>query len=928
MQITFRAKVCPQTRSLEKPEQATASASVHRRALGHRAQRSRSRPQPQPQFIAEPSGTEPRGAEAGHSLSLSSSQSPWAQSPEELKQATASASVHRRALGHRAQRSPSRPQPQFIAEPSGTEPRGAEAGHSLSLSSSQSPWAQSPEELKQATASASVHRRALGHRAQRSWSRPQPQPQFIAEPSGTRAQRSWKPRGAGAGHSLSLSSSQGPRAQSPEELKQATASASVHRRALGHRAQRSWSRPQPQPQPQFIAGPSGTEPRGAGAGHSLSLSSSQSPRAQSPEELEQATATASVHRRTLGHRAQRSWSRPQPQPQFIAGPSGTEPRGAGVDHSLSSSQGPRAQSPEELEQATASASVHRRAKCLTSVEKSKNLVTSRKLICLLKSPSVASAEGESGSQSSKKSFDLVVFDALMVPPQQFANQITLLDAAVFRSIQPEELSSCAWNKKGKYSLAPNVVASTRRFNQVSFWVVREILTKQMLKTRVDVLSHFIKMAKKLLNLNNLHGLMAVISALQSSPIFRLSKTWMLLSRKDKATFEKLETLLSKEDNYKELRAYISCLRNKPCIPYLGTYLSDLTYIDAAYPATASILEDERRSDQINNILRVISDFQQSCVYDLPSLPHVQMYLDSEQYIEELQSFLEQDNYRLSQLLEPVSWSPRRASEREAEGPLSSTEAVEFSDDDATVTCLRLMRGHRKWKSADYHSRRASITDPKRASFLSGRPHSLLDDSVMEDSLPWVMQAENRSPDESWPATQEESSDNDEQSTRPTFERTRLYHSLGTEARKTQSCSRDVAGPILPDGQGCATIESLLRRKTILKNGKKPLVSAWTTYWVALCDYQLVYYGAKSLKSTERKQFKSSYCKRLSIVGWIPVLIEDPESEDMFQLTDPEHENSYKFLAGSRMNAMLWFKHLSRACKTNWRQLPTNLMSFE
>ncbi|XP_059846889.1 ras-specific guanine nucleotide-releasing factor RalGPS2-like [Hypanus sabinus] len=539
-----------------------------------------------------------------------------------------------------------------------------------------------------------------------------------------------------------------------------------------------------------------------------------------------------------------------------------------------------------------------------------------------KSPSGASAEGESGSQNSRKSFDLVVFNALMVPPEQFASQITLLDATVFRSIQPEaysvslqnsnysrisegstrELSSCAWNKKGKYSLAPNIVASTRRFNQVSFWVVREILTKQILKTRADILSHFIKMAK-------------------------------LLSRKDKATFEKLETLLSKEDNYKELRAYISCLRNKPCIPYLGMYLSDLTYIDAAYPATASILEDEHRSDQINNILRVISDFQQSCVYDLPSLPHVQIYLDSEQYIEELQSFLEQDNYRLSQLLEPVSWSPRRASEREAEGPLSSTEAVEFSDGDATATCLCLMCGHRKWKSADYHSRRASITDPKRASFLSGRPHSLLDDSVMEDSLPQVMQAENQpacdhSPDESWPATQEESSDNDKQSTRRTFERTRLYHSLGTEARKTQSCSGDVAGPILPDGQGCATIESLLRRKTILKNGKKPLVSAWTTYWVALCNYQLVYYGAKSLKSTERKQFKSSYCKRLSIVGWTPVLIEDPESEDMFQLTDHEHGNSYKFLAGSRMNAMLWFKHLSRACKTNWRQLPTNLMSFE
>ncbi|KAK2840922.1 hypothetical protein Q7C36_012501 [Tachysurus vachellii] len=172
------------------------------------------------------------------------------------------------------------------------------------------------------------------------------------------------------------------------------------------------------------------------------------------------------------------------------------------------------------------------------------------------------------SLDSAKSYDAVVFDVLKVTPEEFAGQITLMDAPVFKAIQPEELASCGWNKKEKHNLAPNVVAFTRRFNQVSFWVVREILTAQTLKIRAEILSHFIKIAKKLLELNNLHSLVSVVSALQSAPIFRLSKTWTLISRKDKTTFEKLDFLTSKEENYTRMRVHIKSLKMVPCIPYL------------------------------------------------------------------------------------------------------------------------------------------------------------------------------------------------------------------------------------------------------------------------------------------------------------------------------------------------------------------------
>ncbi|XP_007901158.1 ras-specific guanine nucleotide-releasing factor RalGPS2 isoform X2 [Callorhinchus milii] len=551
-------------------------------------------------------------------------------------------------------------------------------------------------------------------------------------------------------------------------------------------------------------------------------------------------------------------------------------------------------------------------------------------------PSEKSSSSESlserASSDPKKSFDAVVFDVLKVTPEEFASQITLMDAPVFKAIQPEELSSCGWNKKEKHSLAPNVVAFTRRFNHVSFWVVREILTAQTLKIRAEVLSHYIKTAKKLYELNNLHALMAVVSGLQSAPIFRLTKTWALLSRKDKTTFEKLEYLMSKEDNYKRLRDYINSLKMTPCIPYLGIYLSDLTYIDSAYPSTHSIIESEQRTNLINNILRIISDLQQSCEYDIPLLPHVQKYLNSVRYIEELQKFVEDDNYKLSLKIEPGTSTPQSTASREdLAGPDASASPQSSRKIMAAEAALMqvpptppssrhlLTHGHRKSHSLGY------------------KPRHLLDDSVMENYAPSRVQAESSTISSGISLGSSEGSELSEEVSWPAFERNRFYYSLGTVQRvgrngyrghmKANSSveSEEVAVNLYP---GTVTVQGVLRRKTLLKEGKKPTVASWTKYWVALCGTKLYYYSAKSLKPTERKHFKSSLSKSVSVVGWMVMMADDPDHPDVFQLTDSERGNSYKFQAGGRVNAMLWFKHLSAACQSNRQQVPANLMSFE
>ncbi|XP_046925708.1 ras-specific guanine nucleotide-releasing factor RalGPS1 isoform X7 [Lynx rufus] len=594
------------------------------------------------------------------------------------------------------------------------------------------------------------------------------------------------------------------------------------------------------------------------------------------------------------------------------------------------------------------------------------------------SSSSDSLEGQ-GCDYASKSYDAVVFDVLKVSPEEFASQITLMDIPVFKAIQPEELASCGWSKKEKHSLAPNVVAFTRRFNQVSFWVVREILTAQTLKIRAEILSHFVKIAKKLLELNNLHSLMSVVSALQSAPIFRLTKTWALLNRKDKTTFEKLDYLMSKEDNYKRTREYIRSLKMVPSIPYLGIYLLDLIYIDSAYPASGSIMENEQRSNQMNNILRIIADLQVSCSYDhLTTLPHVQKYLKSVRYIEELQKFVEDDNYKLSLRIEPGSSSPRLVSSKEdlagpatedmvlaagtavlgppgdsqfvdaSSGPSTGSSSARFSRrptcPDASVAGslpTPPVPRHRKSHSLGNNMMcQLSVVESKSATFPSEKARHLLDDSVLESRSPrrGLALTSSSAVTNGLSLGSSESSEFSEEMSSGLESRGRLYATLGPNWRvpvrnspRTRSCVYSPTGPCictLGSSAAVPTMEGPLRRKTLLKEGRKPALSSWTRYWVILSGSTLLYYGAKSLRGTDRKHYKSTPGKKVSVVGWMVQLPDDPEHPDIFQLNNPDKGNVYKFQTGSRFHAILWHKHLDDACKSNRPQVPANLMSFE
>lgn len=514
-----------------------------------------------------------------------------------------------------------------------------------------------------------------------------------------------------------------------------------------------------------------------------------------------------------------------------------------------------------------------------------------------------------------KNYSCAVFDILRIPSEDFATQLTILDSPIFFSIQPDELTSCGWNKKHKLSVAPNVVAFSRRFNHVSFWTVQEILAGATVKHRSETLAFFIRIAKKLYELNNLHSLFAIISALQSASIYRLSKTWGSLPKKDKQTFDKLAEVFSDENNWENLRSHIESLK-LPCIPYLGLYLTDLVYIDMAHPHSGG-LESQQRLLKMNNILRIISNYQQSDYSNLIKIPHIQDYLNSIRYIEELQKFVEDDQYKLSLKLEPPSPAPSSSNNSSKESVVTDTMAIaslNLSPAKASSGSLRLQAvtagskyipGHRKCRSLGTNifskSHQVGNFDP---SDLPKTLH-LLDDSEVEDSrISRLAHSNLPSPTSDLPL----------QASQSTEDNCTLLTRLSEDGISSEEnfCSM----------QGC------VRRKTVLKDGKKPTVSSWQRYWLQIWASSLVYFSPRSFKGHQRCDFKREPSKMVSLTGCQVFYCDTALHQDSFQLVDHIRGNVYKFRVGTKSLAERWCRLLQQASNGEPTPLPSNLMSFE
>ncbi|KPI45651.1 Ras guanine nucleotide exchange factor A [Cyphellophora attinorum] len=255
-------------------------------------------------------------------------------------------------------------------------------------------------------------------------------------------------------------------------------------------------------------------------------------------------------------------------------------------------------------------------------------------------------------------------------PLELARQITLKTSGLFCSILPEELLANEWMKTSN-SLAVNVRALSRLSTDISNLVSESVLQLEDVKKRATIIKQWIKIANKCAELNNYESLFAIVAALNSTNITRMLKTWDQVSQKTKNTLEELRKITNFERNFSAFRDRLQNLV-PPCIPYVGMYLTDLTFVDHGNAATRQLNAANGPIEVINldkhmRTAKLISDLQRFQIpYRFQEVSELQTWMQDR--LIQVRSNDEknyQNHYRRSLVLEPREQMPKASPNPEA-----------------------------------------------------------------------------------------------------------------------------------------------------------------------------------------------------------------------------------------------------------------------
>jgi hypothetical protein len=254
-------------------------------------------------------------------------------------------------------------------------------------------------------------------------------------------------------------------------------------------------------------------------------------------------------------------------------------------------------------------------------------------------------EKEEGTSTEEKPYqDLLVI--YIDNPTHLARQLTLIEYEMFSKVKETELINKSFSKANRETLAPNIYQLTEWFNRISNFVASRILMESDLENRKTIMEFTINWAYEMLRLNNFNGVFEICGALQSSAIFRLKKTWACIDLGMKQKFAEMMKVISSDYNFSNFRKSLS-MAQLPCLPYIGIYLTDLTFIEEGNLDELNGMINFIKRRKIAGVISDLKVFQQTPYRDIEYDEETQAFLRNAK-----PHFLEREMYHRSLILEP------------------------------------------------------------------------------------------------------------------------------------------------------------------------------------------------------------------------------------------------------------------------------------
>ncbi|EJD54484.1 ras GEF [Auricularia subglabra TFB-10046 SS5] len=171
--------------------------------------------------------------------------------------------------------------------------------------------------------------------------------------------------------------------------------------------------------------------------------------------------------------------------------------------------------------------------------------------------------------------DIFKIDALVL-----AQQLTIHESLLYSRIRPQECVRYLKDQKGPGTTHLRAFCGTN--DKIAALVKSTVLDIDNLHKRADALEYWIKVASKCHSMNNISSMSAIVAALTSADLSRLSRTWNEVSSSVTKTFQHMQKFNDPTANYSVCRQFIQEATG-PCVPFIAMYLRDLLHLNERLP---------------------------------------------------------------------------------------------------------------------------------------------------------------------------------------------------------------------------------------------------------------------------------------------------------------------------------------------------------